>query len=200
MKKLLWLLSAVPLFGYTYYYSDQFSTINLTKWSQNGSIVASGQIAGLTASSTNGGSLISLVAVPDGTSQYEAKATLDIAANGGTFTVYLNASSDALSGPAASGSYYAAELQNPTCNAGACSATLVLYSRVNGVVTQLNSTTATFTLAPTPFTTSNTTATLRAVRAAGNIIGVYVNDVEYFWITDSNLTTGMPGVGGRAMA
>ncbi len=61
--------------AYSYYYSDTLATINLSNWRQNGSVT--GTSAGLTATSTNGGSLISLLAIPDGSSQYEVNTPRD---------------------------------------------------------------------------------------------------------------------------
>ena len=58
---------------------------------------------------------------------------------GGNYSLYLRATQDALAGPAASGSYYVVELQNPVFTNGICSATLAAYKRQNGVVTALTS-------------------------------------------------------------
>jgi hypothetical protein len=85
--------------------------------------------------------LISLATVPDGTSAYEVKSTLTLTQSGGTYVQYLRASPDALSGPAAQGSYVAVELQNPTFTGGACTAGLAVYRRVGGAIYALASTT-----------------------------------------------------------
>src|SRR5438128_1993453 len=91
---------AATLFGaYTYYYTDTLQSVDTTKWTQNGSVAATG--SGLTATTPGGGSLISTVAVPDGSSDYEVKATLTLTQSGGTYVSYLRASSDALGYPAA---------------------------------------------------------------------------------------------------
>lgn len=63
-----------------YYYSDALTTIDPSKWIQNGSLTATS--TGLTAPEANGGSLISRVAVPDGTSDYEVKTTLTLMSSG----------------------------------------------------------------------------------------------------------------------
>src|SRR5713226_96029 len=60
--------------GYQYYYSDAFPSINPAAWTQDGTVSAGS--SGLTSSATNGGSVISKAAVPDGTNMYEVKATL----------------------------------------------------------------------------------------------------------------------------
>src|SRR5712692_5965587 len=114
----LMLLAAAAFAAYTYYYSDTLTTISTANWTQNGSVTATG--AGLTATSANGGSLISKIAVPGGMSQYEVKITLTLAASGGTYVSYLRASTDAMSGPAAQGTYFSVELQNPTFSGGNC--------------------------------------------------------------------------------
>ena len=93
------LLAPALLATYTYFYSDTLTTIDTSKWVQAGSVSATS--GGLTATSTNGGSLISSVAVPDGTSLYEVKMTLGLTTSGGTYVTYLHATNDALSGPGA---------------------------------------------------------------------------------------------------
>src|SRR6059058_2852918 len=54
--------------------------------------------AGVTSSATNGASLVSNHAVPDGSSNYEAAMTLGVFNSGVTYTIYLEASSNALLG------------------------------------------------------------------------------------------------------
>jgi hypothetical protein len=101
---LLTALTASMLWGaYSYYYTDALTSINTAQWYQNGSVAATP--SGLTATGTNGGSLISKTSVNG-----EIKTTLTLTGSGGTYVQYLRASSDALSGPSASGSFYAVEL------------------------------------------------------------------------------------------
>ena len=174
--------------GYQPYFDDNFSSINSTAWYQNGPLTTGS--AGLTSADANGGALISKVSVPDGTSQYEVKATLTLDSNqpsGGTFGVYLRASSDALSAPTASGTYYVAEIQNVTFSGGACSATFSFYKRVNGTITPIQSN-------PVP---CNNGMTVRAVYSINNWIAVYLNDIQAMWIEDADIGTGQPGVGVR---
>ncbi|MBM3749374.1 MAG: hypothetical protein FJW34_26740, partial [Acidobacteria bacterium] len=94
--------------AYQYYYSDSLTGVDPSKWIQNGSVTPTS--GGLTAPTTNGSSLISTIAVPDGSSEYEVKTTINMAVSGGVFITYLRASSDALSGPAPSGTFYSVEL------------------------------------------------------------------------------------------
>ncbi len=172
--------------AYSYYYTDNLTSIDPTKWTQNGSVTPGA--GGLTAPTTNGGSLISLVAVPDGTSDYEVKSTLTLPVSGGTWVHYLRASTDALSGPAPTGSFYAVELQNPTFTGSTCSATLAIYSRVNGVLT-LHTSTA---------TPCRSGMTMRSVVLGNSRILAYVDDVYYAGVTLTSLATGKPGIGARA--
>ena len=185
LKHVLLFFAPVPLFGYSYYYSDTFSSINTSNWTQNGSLSAGS--SGLTGSSDQGGSLISSLSVPDTPGLYEVKTTLNLIQNGGIFVSYLEASSNALSGGAGSGSYYAVELQFPSFSNGACSATLALYKRVNGVVTLLSSTSV----------VCASTTVIRAVRSQASQFAIYVNDFYAIWAQDGDLTSGQPGVGVR---
>jgi len=99
-KAALFFLIPSSLFGaYTYYYSEPAA--NPANWTINGDS---------TFTSSGGGSQISSLPVPDGTSDYEVRTTLSIKASGGTFITYLRASTDALNGPNAAGTYYAFEL------------------------------------------------------------------------------------------
>ncbi len=74
---------------YSYYYEDTLTTIDSTKWYQNGTLTATSQ--GLT--STGNGSLISKVAVPTG-ADYEVKTTLTLISDGGAYVQYLRASNN----------------------------------------------------------------------------------------------------------
>jgi hypothetical protein len=117
------LVAALPAFGaYQYYYSDTFTSINTTNWTKNGSI-STAYPNGLWSGAGDRGSVISKVAVPDGTSDYEIKMTLRLVQSGGRFIQYLHASSNAQLG--VSGTYYYIELKNPTFVGAGCTATLI---------------------------------------------------------------------------
>ncbi|HUS08289.1 MAG TPA: RHS repeat-associated core domain-containing protein [Bryobacteraceae bacterium] len=185
MKRLSAFLFAPALFGsYVYYYSDVFSGVDATKWTQNGTVTASA--AGLTGGSTNGGSLISSVPVPTG-AYYEVKSTLTLAASGGTYVQYFHASADALSGPAASGTFYATEIQNPTFANNTCSATLALYQRLSGAVTLIASTTV----------PCRSGMVVRTVYTTSGQIAIYIDDQFFYWGTNTAIASGQPGVGVR---
>ena len=181
------LLGSAAFAAYVYYYSDTLTTINASNWTQNGSVSATS--SGLTATTGIGGSLISKVAVPDGSSQYEVKVTLALAASGGTYVSYLRASTNAMSGPAApQGTYYSVELQNPTFSGGNCSATLAVNKRVSNAVTVLSSTVV----------ACQNGMTIRSVYSSGNLLApilVYVNNFLYLQVQDSSITSGQPGIG-----
>ncbi len=184
------LLAGTAAFAaYTYYYSDTLTTVNTTNWTQNGSVTATS--GGLTATTANGGSLISKVTVPDGTTDYEVKLTLTLATSGGTYVSYLKATTNAMSGPAPQGTYYSIELQNPTFSGGNCSATLAMNKRVSNVVTLLGSTVV----------ACQSGMTIRSVYSTYNTgtvlppILVYVNNALYLQVLDTNIASGQPGVG-----
>src|SRR5882762_8837786 len=174
--------------GYQYYYSDNFSSIDPAAWSQNGTLSAGG--SGLTSSATNGGSVISKAAIPDGTSMYEVKATLLLtSAGGGYYSLFLQGTSNALYGPAPSGSGYVMEVQSPNCNADAsyCFAPLALSKIVNGSITSMG--TSSFGI--------HTGSTIRLIYTSSNQIAGFVDNKFVFWAQDSSIGAGKPGVGVR---
>src|SRR5579872_2485000 len=131
------LIAAPALFGqYTYYYTDQLTSYNPSDWTLNG--VTGFGPGGMTTQSSYGGSAIY---VPYASSYSEVKTTLTLTHSGGSYITYLLASSNALSGPLASGTAYAFEVQNPTFSGSSCSATLAGYKIISGSVTALASTT-----------------------------------------------------------
>jgi len=188
------LLIAAPLFlgasafaAFTAYYGpDALTSINTTDWGQNGSLTATS--SGLTSADANGGSLISKV-TPAGPSQsqYEADITLTLTTSGGVFDVYLDASTNALSSPAtASGTYYVFELA-PTFSCSACSAVLSAYKRVSNTITSLSTTTV----------PCHNGTVVRAVSTSHSEICAYIDGAPYAIISDSSITSGLPGVGVR---
>jgi len=90
------------------------------------------------------GSLISKIVPPAPSTDYQVETGLQIeGTSSNVYTQYLRASNDALSGPTPQGTYYAIEVQSPNFNLSGevGTATLAVYKRVNGTVTQLGSTT-----------------------------------------------------------
>ena len=134
----LLLLTACPSWaGYQYYFSDSLKLMDSVRWNASG-VLAPG-VAGLTASDSNGGSLISRLPIPDGSSDAEVAITLTLTTSGGTYTGFLQSSPDARTGNASAGSYVALEMQNPQFDAAHkyCSANFVVLQSVNGSVNLL---------------------------------------------------------------
>src|SRR5260370_27463538 len=129
------LLAPALLATYTYCYSASFISVDTSKWFWVGDVVAPGT-GGFVGPGANGSALISNIAVPDGSSEYEVKMTLTLTTSGGNYITYVRASNDALSGPVPSGTFYAVEVHNPTFNGSVCTATLALYRQLGGVTTQ----------------------------------------------------------------
>ena len=123
--------------GYNYYLSNVLPSFKPEDWIVAGDANITSD--GLTSASPRGAALVSRVAVPDGTSEYEVRAALNLKESGGVYSIYLEASPDAMAGPSASGSYYAVELQNPTFSAQGCTAMLVISKRSSDTVTELRS-------------------------------------------------------------
>jgi hypothetical protein len=126
---------ASAIYGYSFYQTDPLTSINTLYWTQAGSVTAYSN--GMGAPDPNGGSLISRVAVPDGSSNYEIRANINLVASGGNYTLFARATSDARTGGGGAGTFYAFEMQNPTFTGGSCSATFVVYKRVNGTTSLL---------------------------------------------------------------
>ncbi len=182
---LIVLACGAPLFGaYTYYLTENWGSTISGNWTQNGTISASG---GLTSASANGGSLISNAAVPDGSAYYEVKTTLTLTQSGGNYITYLHATSNALSGPATTGTFYAIELQNPTFNGSSCTATLAVYKVINAAVTLLAASTV----------PCRNGMVIRAVYGSYNYLPVYVDNFQYALLYDQGIMSGQPGVGVR---
>lgn len=139
MKTLsLLLASVIAQAGVNYYLSDNLQVIDPQKWASVGALVPSA--AGLTAADPNGGALISKIPVPDGTSEAEVLATVKLLHSGGVYTVYLQASANAHSGPQGGGSYLAFEMQNPAFDStGHCSAAFLVFQSAGGTVSLLSS-------------------------------------------------------------
>ena len=184
------LFSAGMFAVYQYYWSvDLNSTTGYTSWTPNGQ----GQFSAVnySANSATGGSLISAIPVPTASIGYEVNAHINLAQSGGVYTVYLSASSNALSGPSPQGSYYAIELQNPVRTPTTCSANLLMYKRVNSVITLMWSSVVSCRGRANP-----ERPILRVIRRTSG--GIYVLD-EWnnclIWASDTAVPAGQPGVG-----
>ena len=134
MKRLLGtaLLLACPAWaGYSYYLTDNLATIDGSKWIATGALSPSR--AGLSATDSGGGTLVSRVPVPHGSSEGEVSMTLTLLTSGGTYTEFLQASADARTGRSGAGSYLAFEMQNPKFDStGKCTANYLLFQSTAG--------------------------------------------------------------------
>jgi len=179
-------LAVVPAFAaFTPYYGpDALTTINTANWNQNGSVTATS--SGLTSSSSQGGSLISKITpIGPSTWQYEVDVTLALAATGGTFEIYLDAGPTAWISPVGSPSTYYVYVLTPTFNGTACSATLAASKSISGTITSLGSTSV----------PCHNGMVIRAVRTSHSQICLYIDGAPYSNITDSSISSGMPGIG-----
>jgi hypothetical protein len=177
------MFAAAAAGAYTYYSTDDFSNgMDPGKWQTNGTLGVSGGL--LTTTDANGGSIISIENVPDGTSEYEAKMTLRLAGSGGSYVTYLRASSDARLSPSGStGTFYAFEVQSPTITSSGCSATLKGYKVVNGVSTLL--------IMSSIYCRDG--MVVRAI-ARGNYLLAWIDNLRYGMI-DNDIAAGKAGAG-----
>ena len=169
-----------------YYYSDPVTSIDTTVWTQNGSLKIANQR--ITSTALAGGSIVSKLPVPDALAGYEVRGTLGIINSFGTYSFYLQASPDALAGPAARGSAYVYEIANPGFNGSICQATLSAYKMLAGVATLL----------ATAPVSCRSGMDVRAVYSGANSrMGLYVDGILVMSNWDSSIATGGPGFGVR---
>jgi hypothetical protein len=143
-------------------------------WTENGSVTFSNSGLGYPLQ-TGTGAFISTVAVPDGTSSYEVKATVQQQQFGyGCVYLFLRASSDSdLNG-------------NGTNYQGVFCGSILSISKVtNGAST---------TLASAGISWHNGMTIRLAINDAGDILG-YVDDVFVLYAHDTSITSGSPGIG-----
>ncbi len=170
-----------PAGSYAYSYIDRLSDPAHPNWGAKGSYTMGG--SGFTSTdASNGGTL--LASSPGG--RGEVQNWLTLAASGGTYTSYLLASSDAQLGSVTTGTFYAAEVQNPTFTGGVCTATLAAYKVVNGSVTALGSTSI----------PCRSGMVVRLV-ATSNGIAVYADGLLYLQSSDTGIGSGAAGLGVR---
>ena len=131
------LLMGGPVWGYSYYLTDNLTTVDPLKWSAVGAL--SPNSTGLAAPDSSGGSLISRIPIPDGTAEAEVRMTVRLTSSGGTYTQFLQATPDSRTGGPGGGTHLAFEMQNPQMDAqGHCTATFVVLQSVAGVTTLLS--------------------------------------------------------------
>jgi hypothetical protein len=83
----------------------------------------------LASADPNGGSLISLVPIPDATIEAEVSMNVTLNNSGGNYTEFLQATPGALTGLTGAGTYIAFEMQNPQFDATRknCTANFMLF-------------------------------------------------------------------------
>lgn len=130
------LLAGSAWAGTPYYLTDNFASIDGSRWTAAGSLAAR---SGLAAVDANGGSLVSRIPIPDGSGEAEVRMVIALGTSGGTFTAFVRATPDARTAAgAASGTYLALEMQNPQFdNAGRCLANFLLFESRGGSVSLL---------------------------------------------------------------
>jgi len=118
--------------GVNYYVTDKLTSIDATKWAVTGNL--SPGPSGLAIHDPNGGSLISKLAIPDGSNEAEVAATITLLSSGGVYTEFMQASNGAHTGSGGSGSYIAFEMQNPTFDQSHnCTATFLILQSSNNI-------------------------------------------------------------------
>ena len=131
---------------YQYFVSDPMTAANPALWGMIGSATVTP--AGLVADGYfGGGSVISQAAIPDGTNDYEVRATVHltypITYGYHSYSVLARASANAMLGQnqqplAGQGTFYAFTMADPWWNTDGCAATMYLSKMVNGAVTVLS--------------------------------------------------------------
>ena len=131
---------------YQYFVSDPMTAANPALWGMIGSATVTP--AGLVADGYfGGGSAISQAAIPDGTNDYEVRATVHltypITYGYHSYSVLARASANAMLGQnqqplAGQGTFYAFTMADPWWSTDGCAATMYLSKMVNGSVTVLS--------------------------------------------------------------
>ena len=169
----------------TQYYAENFTTsgLNAGAWHPiNGALWATA--SGLTHPAH--GSIISSLAVPDGTSEYEVRTTYKLLQSGGSYITYLRATSDA-SLYANTGTFFAVEVKDVVVNGSSCTANVVFWKRQNGTSSPLST---------QPIDCQNTLE-LRSIMRNGHIYvvrgGAWGHPLVGYH--DITIPSGRPGVG-----
>ena len=176
---------AAPAFGqYTWYFVDPMQSLQTSDWTSTGIpqfTNSYGYWGGYAGSSSPYTSMVSTVAVPDGTSSYEVRATVHFPNGigvGSTTSLLLRSSSSFSSNGLPTNAY----LVQFVCNSS--SSTVVTSKIVNATVTQLNSSGI----------TCSDGMTIRAVITDNGQIISYVNEVFANSTQDTTITSGAPGI------
>jgi RHS repeat-associated protein len=186
-------VSLPALAQYTYYYSDTFTALDTTKWNVNTAGCSTPTVAPSASNGLTGaGAVISKIAVPDSSSDYEVKIPTGFVgwSNSNMPTIFLRASADAsLCGASGTGTFYAIQLSRWFQN---FPITLTVYKRTGGVLTQLlTSNTGTW-----PGTLGQFGPFSASIRSDGPSPGITIRVGDLTWfVVDSSIASGQPGVG-----
>ncbi len=182
--------------AYQYYVSDNFSSIDSTRWTTAGTI--SGGASGLTGYFAAGGSVVSTAASGDGSSDCTAQMTVHLDSSHQTwssvYAVLTRASAGSMMGISgvplwSQGTFYAFAMVNPWYSAYqglpnfGWSATMNILKVVNG---------ATTILASFPYSAHDGMTMGMTVR--GSSLTVTIDSVYAYTMTDGAITSGAPGV------
>lgn len=177
---------SAPAWAYSYYVTDNLATIDPAKWSTAGAV--SPGSAGLAAPDPAGGSLISRVPIPDGSAETEIRATLRLAASGGTYTLFLQATPDSRTAGNGAGAHLAFEMQNPQFDAnGYCAANFLVFQRVGGQTTLL-----------TAFPHACRDGMTLRMAVHGGVILLWPDQGTPVELTVTGVAAGQPGIGAYA--
>lgn len=175
-------VASVASAAYTPYFTDTMASYQSSYWTENGSLSFGSQNGYPTQ--TGIATLVSKVAIPDGTSSYEVKETLHNVLYG-NYKLLLRASSNADAYHCTgSPSYYSGAFAFAYSYPSPV-ATFTLTKCVSGTSTTLGSTNI-------PLLADGTT--IRMMINDNGVIAAYVNDGLVFNTTDHSITTGSPGV------
>jgi hypothetical protein len=178
-----------PTFGqYVYDYASLLNPIHNTYWTIHGNESLVNNF--YTSVDNVGTSMIFQPALPAPASSYEVRTTLTLAQSGGTYLTYLRATSNAQFASGNTGTFYVAEIANPTFSNGSCTATLHFYKQVNGTVEgPLNS---------EGIYNCHSGMVVRTVMLAGAAVEVFVDNkfINSYYDQEANpISSGQPGVG-----
>src|SRR5262249_33479916 len=118
---------------------------------------------------------------------YEVRTTLALTSSGGSYITYLRADNGSILASGNTGTFYAAELANPSISGGSCWATLNIYKQTGA---------GTLTVLATTSVACHNGMVMRTVMGQGSGIIVYLDNTWSLSSYDGNpIGAGQPGVG-----
>ncbi|HTR35829.1 MAG TPA: RHS repeat-associated core domain-containing protein [Bryobacteraceae bacterium] len=171
------------LAGYVYDFPSLLNPYTASQWTANGTISASNNLV----TSSSAGSLIFNPTVPGASNAYEVRTTIAISQTSSAhFDTYLRATSNALnSGTSWTGSAYNVSIVGPTVSGSSCTATL----RIGEFIA--NGSDHTLSALSVP---CHSGMVVRSVITQSNYILVYIDNVLYATVYDTQIVSGQPGI------